>query len=289
VRLTHPDRVLYAAQGITKADLALYYAQVAERMLPRLARRPLMIVRCPRGQGEPCFHQKHPGRGLSQSVRRVPIEEGGKKLQSMYVEDAEGLLQLVQIGALEIHAWGARVDDVERPDQLTFDLDPDEDLPWSRVVSAAHELRERLEQLELVPFLKTTGGKGLHLVVPLRPSTRWDETKQFCKQIAESLVRRHPDRYLVNISKAKRKGKVLIDYLRNGRGATAVCAYSTRARAAAPVALPIAWDDLPQRSRPDLRVENVPARVAETEDPWADFDARRKALSARMLRAAGLR
>jgi bifunctional non-homologous end joining protein LigD len=287
VRLTHPDRVLYAKQGITKADLALYYAQVAERMLPHVARRPLMVVRCPRGQGAECFYQKHPGKGMSAAIRRAPIEESEGVLESMYVEDVQGLLQLVQIGALEIHAWGCHVDDVERPDQLTFDLDPDEGLPWKEVMAAARELDARLERLGLTTFLKTTGGKGLHLVVPIEPSAGWDEVKQFCKDVAEAMVRQHPDRYLVNISKAKRRGKILIDYLRNGRGATAVCPYSTRAREGAPVALPIAWTDLTARLRPDrFRVENTPAHIARAPDPWAHFETARRPLAARLLRAA---
>ena len=289
VRLTHPDRVLYAKQGITKADLALYYAQVAERMLPLLAQRPLMLVRCPRGQGAECFHQKHPGRGLSKAIRRVPIEEREGVLETMYVENLDGLLQLVQIGALEIHTWGCRVDAVERPDQLTFDLDPDTALPWRDVVRAARELKARLEELDLTPFLKTTGGKGVHLVVPIRPSAGWDDAKQFCKDIAEGMVRRHPDRYVATISKAKRKGKLLIDYLRNGRGATAVCAYSTRAREGAPVALPVAWSELARLRPGRFRVANVPAHLARAPDPWADLGAHRTALSARLLRAAAAR
>jgi bifunctional non-homologous end joining protein LigD len=290
VRLTHPDRVLYAAQGITpavtKADLALYYARVAERMLPLLARRPLMIVRCPQGQGAQCFHQKHPGQGMSKAVKRVAIKESKGVLQSMYVDDAEGLLQLVQVGALEIHTWGVRAGDLEHPDQLTFDLDPDEGLAWSAVIEAARTLKKQLERLELACFLKTTGGKGLHVVVPIKPRADWTEVKQFCKDVAEAMARREPDKYLVTISKAKRKGKLLIDYLRNGRGATAVCAYSTRARDGAPVALPIAWDELDEHLRPaQFAVSNVPERMSEP-DPWADFAQHATALNARMLRAA---
>ena len=224
---------------------------------------------------------------MTEAVKRLPIAERKGVLESMYVEDAAGLLQLVQVGALEIHTWGSRVDDVERPDQLTFDLDPDEDLPWNAVIAAARELEQRLRRLELASFLKTTGGKGLHLVVPIAPSVEWDEAKAFCKRIAESMAHAHPDEYLVTISKQKRKGKLLIDYLRNGRGATAVCAYSTRARAGAPVALPIAWDELGADLRPDrFTVSSVPDLVAGRPDPWADFDAHRPALDARRLRAA---
>jgi bifunctional non-homologous end joining protein LigD len=290
VRLTHPDRVLYAEQGITKADLALYYAQVAERMLPQVARRPLMIVRCPRGQGAECFHQKHPGLGTSAAIKRVKIAESKGVLESMYVEDAEGLVQLVQMGALEVHTWGSRVDDVEHPDQLTFDLDPDEGLAWSEVAAAARALKARLDQLELPSFLKTTGGKGLHLVVPIEPSVSWEVAKQFCHDVAAGMMRRQPDKYVITISKAQRKGKLLIDYFRNGRGATAVCAYSTRAREGAPVALPIAWRELSAKERPrPLAVNEVAAHIGKTPDPWADFGAHRPALTEKRLRAAAAR
>jgi len=290
VRLTHPDRVLYAEQGITKADLALYYAQVAERMLPQVVRRPLMIVRCPQGQGAECFHQKHPGKGMSAAIKRAKVAESKGVLESMYLEDAEGLVQLVQMGALEIHTWGSRVDDVEHPDQLTFDLDPDEGLPWAEVAAAARALKARLDQLELPTFLKTTGGKGLHLVVPIEPNVTWDVAKQFCHDVAAGMMRRQPDKYVITISKQKRKGKLLIDFFRNGRGATAVCAYSTRARDGAPVALPIAWSELNAKARPGpFSVVDVPAHIGETPDPWADFGEHRPALTARVLAAAAER
>jgi bifunctional non-homologous end joining protein LigD len=287
VRLTHPDRVLYAQQGLTKADLALYYAQVAERMLPHLAQRPLMLVRCPNGQGQPCFHQKHPGRGASKAIKRVPIRESKGTLDSMYVEDEDGLLALVQLGTLEIHTWGSRMADVERPDQLTFDLDPDLGLPFARVIEAALTLKARLEQLDLSCFLKTTGGKGLHVVVPIQPRADWDLAKRFCKSLAESMVRREPDKYVVDISKQKRKGKLLVDYLRNARGATAVCAYSTRAHPGAEVALPIAWEQLDANLRPGhFTLYDAAERVGSTPDPWAQFFEHPKPLSAKMLEAA---
>jgi bifunctional non-homologous end joining protein LigD len=284
VQLTHPERVLYPEQGITKADLALYYAQVAERMLPHLVRRPLMLVRCPEGAGEQCFHQKHPTQGISPAIHRVPIRERKATQPSMFVEDAEGLIALVQVGALEIHTWGSRVDDVDVPDQLVFDLDPDEDLPRTYLVAAAKELRARLSALDLPVFLKVTGGKGLHLVVPIAPRTGWDDVRAFCKAIAERMVRDQPERYVATVTKAKRKGKVLIDYLRNGRGATAICAYSTRARAGAPVAMPLDWAELSAHVTADrFTVNTVPQRVASRPDPWCDFDAQRPHLTRALL------
>jgi bifunctional non-homologous end joining protein LigD len=285
VRLTHPERVLFPEIDVTKADLALYYAQVARRMLPHVAQRPLMLVRCPEGQGKPCFHQKHPTPGMSRAIKRIEIPEKKGTFETMYVEDAEGLVQLVQNGALEIHTWGSRIDDVERADQLTFDLDPDEGLPWTRVIEAARTVEQRLRGLDLPAFLKTTGGKGLHIVVPITPSLEWDELKALCKSFADSLVRAEPTKYLATISKAARKGKILIDYLRNGRGATAVCAYSTRARARAPVATPIDWQELTPKLRPDqFTIRELPKRVATTQDPWRGFGDYRPKLTAAVQR-----
>jgi bifunctional non-homologous end joining protein LigD len=291
IRLTHPDRVLYAEQGLTKRDLALYYAQVAPYMLPHVARRPLMLVRCPEGHDKECFHQKHPGNGVPDSVGRVPIRERNVTRQYMYVEDAIGLVSLVQVGALEIHSWGSRIDRLEYPDQLVFDLDPDEGLPLPRLIDAAHELRARLAAIGLTGFVKTTGGKGLHVVVPVEPRTKWDDAKQFSKALVQSMVRAEPRRYLATMSKAKRKGKIFLDYLRNGRGSTAVCAYSTRARSGAPVALPIAWDELDAELRArDFDLRSTPARLAGLQrDPWRDFAAARAPIGKAARRSVGLR
>lgn len=286
VRLTNPGRVLFPELGITKAQLALYYAQVAERMLPHVAYRPLMLVRCPEGVGTQCFHQKHPTQGMSPLIKRVKIPESKGMFETLYIESASGLIQLVQNGALEIHTWGSRYDDYERADQITIDLDPDVGLPWPRVIEAALDVKRRLEKLDLPTFLKTTGGKGLHIVVPIEPGLEWDALKAFCQSFAQSLVRAAPSKYVATISKAQRKGKVLIDYLRNGRGATAVCAYSTRARATATVACPIAWSELTEDLRPDqFTLQNVPQRLATTKDPWRDFGKHRPKLTNSQQRA----
>ncbi|HEX2675559.1 MAG TPA: non-homologous end-joining DNA ligase [Polyangiales bacterium] len=283
--LTHPDRVLYPEQGITKADLALYYAQVAGRMLPHLVDRPLMLVRCPEGTGKQCFHQKHPTDATSDAIRRVRIVEKRATREHMTIDDGEGLLALVQLGALEIHTWGSRAKRLEYPDQLTFDLDPDEGLPWQRVTEAAHALHDRLEALGLPSFVKTTGGKGLHVVVPIAPRTRWDVAHAFCQALAEQWVREEPERYVSTVSKAKRRGKILIDYLRNGRGATAVCAYSTRARAGAPVSTPLVWSELDTIDPKALTIRTLPGRIAaQKEDPWRGFFDSPPALTAARLR-----
>jgi bifunctional non-homologous end joining protein LigD len=291
VRITHPDRVLYPGPGITKADVALYYAQVAPYILPHLTGRPLSLVRCPEGVTKSCFFQKHPTTGVPASVHRVSIREKNQTVPYLMVDDVDGLLGLIQVGALEIHSWGSRAAQLECPDQLVFDLDPDEDLPWQRSIEAAERLRSRLSDLELVPFLKTTGGKGLHIVVPIEPRLDWDAAKAFSRAVVDQLVRAEPSRYLATMSKARRSGKVFLDYFRNGRGATAVCAYSTRAKPDAPVSVPIAWDELTPALRADsFRLRDVPSRLAAlARDPWASFDADRRPITPAMRRALGLR
>jgi bifunctional non-homologous end joining protein LigD len=282
VRLTHPGRVLYPGQGLTKLDLARYYQAVAGRLLPHLRDRPLSLVRCPSGSEGQCFYQKHLGEGFSAAVERVEIEEKDGGVEPYGVANSPAaVVALVQMGVLEIHTWGARRDRLERPDRMIFDLDPDEGLPWERVLEAARELRDRLAELGLTSFVKTTGGKGLHVVVPLRRRHGWDEVKEFSAAVAEERVRRRPDRYVATAAKEKRAGRVFIDYLRNTRGATAVAPYSTRAKPGAPVSTPLAWEEL----GPDLRsdrytVANLPARLAALDrDPWQGYAAVRQSLT----------
>ncbi len=230
VRISHPDRVLYPEQGITKLDLATYYERVATWMMPHVANRPLALVRCPGGRGSPCFFQKHPSEGPAEHLSQVDISEAGPPEYHVAIKDPAGLIALVQMGVLEIHVWGSQARRLEKPDRLIFDLDPDPAVAWPQVVTAAREVRLVLQELGLVSFLKTTGGKGLHLVVPVTPRLEWDEAKDFCRSVANFIVRAAPDRYIATMSKAARKGKIFIDYLRNGRGATAIAPYSTRAR-----------------------------------------------------------
>ena len=232
VRLSHPEKVLYPEQDITKRDLANYYVRVAEWMLPHVKGRPLALLRCPEGHTKSCFFQKHPGQGASEHLRQVNVSASGPAEYNLTIVDTASLVALVQMGVLEIHAWGCLSRQLEKPDRLIFDLDPDPGVEWPEVVRAARELRLLLEELDLESFLKTTGGKGLHVVVPVVPRMDWDEAKAFCHAVADFMVRGAPDRYIATMSKAARKGKIFVDYLRNGRGATAVAAYSTRARAA---------------------------------------------------------
>ncbi|MEX0890663.1 MAG: DNA ligase D [Gemmatimonadota bacterium] len=288
VRLTSPDRVLYKAQGITKLDLARYYEAVAEWMLPHVRNRPLTLVRCPTGYQE-CFYQKHIEASSPESIVRVEVNPDDPRPYGA-VDSAAGLVALAQIGALELHTWGARRDRLERPDRFTLDLDPDPSVPWKRVLEAAFQLRDLLDELGLRSFPKTTGGKGLHLVVPIERRSGWDEVKEFSRRLGAVLEEANPGRYTLNISKAKRQGRVLIDYLRNGRGATAVEVYSTRARAGAPVAVPVRWDELGPKLKPDrYNIKNLPRRLASLrEDPWAEYFDVRQSITAAMRRAVGM-
>lgn len=289
VPLTNPDKVLYPAQGITKLALARYYEQIAEHMLPHAEKRLLTLVRCPAGQGKPCFFQRHEAEGLSEAIQRMAVEEDDGERTYLYIETAEGLVSLVQMGALEVHLWGSRVDRIEQPDRMVFDLDPAPDLPWERVADAARTARRLLSSLDLQSFVKTTGGKGLHVVVPIAPRRGWDEVKAFTKAVADALVRLDPARYTATMSKAKRTGKVFVDYLRNGRGATAVAPYSTRARPGAAVATPLAWDELDAPLDPaSFTIETVPQRLATIRDPWAELTSVRQSITSAMLKQIGL-
>ncbi|HEU4617936.1 MAG TPA: DNA ligase D [Gammaproteobacteria bacterium] len=288
VRLSHPDRVLFAEQGITKLHLARYYEQIGQWILPHLAGRPLALLRCPSGTGEACFFQKHPPEGLSSAVGRVAIEESGGEATHLYVDSLKGLVALVQIGVLELHCWGCRIDTLETPDLLVLDLDPGPGVTWPRLLEGALGLKERVERLGLQTFPKLTGGKGLHLVAPIAPARGWDDVKRFALAIAEAEARERPDRFTTNMAKSKRTGRIFIDYLRNGRGATAIAPYSTRARPGAPVAVPVAWDELDPASRSDrYAIDTVRRRLAALrKDPWAGFEEARTTITDEMIAAA---
>ena len=292
VRLTNPDRVLYPGQGITKRGLAGYYATVAERILPAIRDRPLTLVRCPRGQDEACFVQRRAGDAVPDSVLRVELPHRGEEPASddgedegpavhLAVDSLQGLLGLVQIGVLELHTWGARRDRLERPDRMVIDLDPDESLPFAAVTEAAIRVRDTLRGADLVPFVMTTGGKGLHVVVPLRRTVGWDVLKATARALAERLEAEQPDRYLAKASRTARAGKIYVDYLRNGYGSTSVAAYSTRARPGAPVATPITWPELEAGVDPaEFDTATIPRRLdVQREDPWGEFRGSARSLS----------
>jgi bifunctional non-homologous end joining protein LigD len=244
VRITHPSRVVYPGDGITKGEVAAYYAAVAGWILPELINRPLSMVRCPGGTDSACFFQKHHAAKLGSSVRAIPLEEKEGEDEYVYIRDLTGLLQLVQMNTLEFHPWGSRVDKPDAPDRIVLDLDPAPGVAWEAVVEGARDIRAHLEQLGLASFVRTSGGKGLHVVVPFRRGPGWPAVKAFCESLADAMVERDPGRYIATASKAKREGKIFIDWLRNARGATSVCNWSLRARAGAPVAMPLRWEEL---------------------------------------------
>jgi bifunctional non-homologous end joining protein LigD len=290
VKLTNADRVVFDGPRVTKLDLARYYERVADRILPHVEGRPLTLVRGPEGASKPTFYMKHTGVWAPKDLRRVKIQEKTKVGEYLVVDDLAGLISLVQMGILEVHTWNSTADKLEKPDRVVFDLDPDPAVPWTATVEAARLLKARLEELDLESFLKTTGGKGLHIVVPFRPGSPWDEAFDFTRGISEQIERAHPRRFTTEIPKAARKGKILIDYLRNNRGNTAVAPYSTRAKPNAPLSVPIAWEELTESLRPDqYTLANIDARLAKLKkDPWRDYFTVKQRLTAAARKAAAL-
>ena len=287
VRLTHPDRVFWPEVGVTKLELARFYEQIAAWMLRHVAGRPLSLLRAPEGHtGERFFH-KHVDKGWPPALGRVKVREGGKEVTYVMVTDAAGLVALAQMAVLEIHPWGARHDRIEQPDVMTFDLDPGPDVPWRALVEAAAHTRLFLHELGLTSFVKTTGGKGLHVVVPIERRLEWDDVKTFTENVAKVLARRDPQRFTASMSKAARPGKIFVDYVRNARSQTAVAAYSTRARPGAPVSTPLRWDELlAEESADRWNVRTLPRRLAAMKnDPWDEFFEVRQGITAAMRRA----
>ncbi len=284
VKLTHPDRIYWPDEGVTKQGLIDYYAQVWRFMAPFVVNRPLSLLRAPDGiAGRQRFFQKHAWKGMNAHVLEVidPKDKAGDKL--LKIVDFDGLVALIQSATLEIHPWGTTVDHWEKPDMLTMDLDPGDDVPWENVIAAAYELKERMEAAGLAAFVKTSGGKGLHVVSPLEPKASWAQMKAFAKGLADNMSADDPSLYLATATKAKRKGRIFIDYLRNGRGNTAVAAYSTRARPGAPVSMPLAWDELNADIGPaHFTIDNAPVRLdALSKDPWDGFFAAARPLMVR--------
>jgi bifunctional non-homologous end joining protein LigD len=274
VVLTHPDRVLYPEQGLRKRDLASYYVGIADWMLPHVAGRPLSLVRCPEGQQKTCFFQKHISDHVPEALGRVQVrEESGEIGFYPVINDLAGLISLVQMGVLEIHCWGSRADNIEKPDRLIFDLDPAEDVTFDRVIGVAQAVRSRLREFELETWVKTTGGKGLHVVVPIIPSHDWSEVYQFSWEFAQACAADIPELLTTNPRKVARKGKIFLDYLRNSRGATAIAPYSTRARSGAPVATPVRWNELGDNLRPGSHtLRTMARRMARLgHDPWEEL------------------
>jgi bifunctional non-homologous end joining protein LigD len=271
VRLTHPEKVLDPESGLTKRQLAEFYWAVAERMLPHIAGRPLSLVRCPEGAGKPCFYQKHVNHMLPAGIGGVDVPDKKTGVPELYItlDSAEALAGLAQMGVLEVHPWGSRNEDLEHPNRIIFDLDPDEELPWTTLCEAAAEVRKRLKRAGLESFLKTTGGKGLHIVAPIQPEPGWDVVKTATHNLVLAMERANPGLYLTKMTKAARKGKIFLDYLRNERGATAVAPFSPRARLGVPVSLPLPWTALKLPQRPVFRVSEFASwRERLRSDPW---------------------
>lgn len=270
VQISNPDKVIFEDPVIKKAEVVRYYAAVAERMMPYVGGRILSIVRCPKGISSSCFFKKHPGPGGQGTVTLPIATVNGEAEDYFYIENTTGLIHEAQMGTLEFHIWGSRADNLEKPDMMVFDLDPDEGMKLEQIRQGVRDLKSLLDQLSLISYLKTSGGKGYHIVVPFSPSADWDSFHYFAKRIAEVMEQKWPDRYTSNIRKDKRKNKIFIDWIRNARGATSIAPYSIRARKGAPVSMPIAWDELDTVSPNGVSMTDALERI-KGADPWENF------------------
>ncbi|QEY35716.1 DNA ligase D [Caproiciproducens galactitolivorans] len=277
IKITHPDKVMFDDPEITKADVIRYYEKVAAHMLPYVSHRILSIVRCPKGISQTCFFKKHPGTD-NQGIVSVSIPANDGEMENyFYIEDAAGLIAEAQMGTLEFHTWGSRVEKLETPDIMVFDLDPDEGMELDKVRQGVMDLKSILAELSINAYLKTSGGKGYHVVVPFKPTVSWDVFHDFAKRVAEVMEQKWPGRYTSNIRKDKRKNKIFIDWIRNGRGATSIAPYSIRARKGAKVSMPIAWDELETVAPDGITMADALQRIGRS-DPWKDFFQNKQAL-----------
>jgi bifunctional non-homologous end joining protein LigD len=289
LRLTHPEKILDEESHLTKRQLAEYYLAVADHLLPHIAERPLSIVRCPEGSGKPCFFQKHAGQGVSKGIDSVtvPDKRGNGSEEYITVSSKEGLVGLAQMGVLEIHPWGSKNDALETPDRIIFDLDPDAAIEWKTLVESAIEVRDVLKELGLQSFVKSTGGKGLHVVAPIQAKHEWPAVKEFTHNVVKALAGARPDRYLTKMTKSARKGRIFLDYLRNDRGSTAVAPYSPRARKGVRVAVPLGWGELRKGNPVEFGVSNFDAWKKRLQrDPWEELLHVKQALTEKAMRAA---
>ena len=288
VRLSSPDKVLWDEQGVTKADLAAHYERVAERILPHATMRLLSLVRCPEGAAGQCFFQKHDSKGFPEQLKRLEITESdGDRANYLYAENLSALIAGVQMGTIEFHIWGSRIDRLELPDRLVFDLDPDEGLGFAEVKAAALDISGRLEKIGLRSMPLVTGGKGVHVVAPLARRAEWPQVKAFARGFAQMIAAGEPDRYVAQAAKAKRKGRIFVDWLRNERGSTAICPYSTRARKGAPVATPVSWEELAGLDAANaFHIGDMEKRL-DAPDPWADAAGWDQSITKALLAATG--
>lgn len=280
VSISNPDRIVYPELGLTKLDVARHFHAVAKRMLPHVGNRPLSLLRCPDGTAGTCFFQKHWQGRLPEALDTVPVRERSGTKPYVVVRDATGLVTLAQWGVIEVHPWPATADHLEEPDWITFDLDPGPGRTWRDVVSAARELHKLLTALGLAAWPKLTGGKGVHVVVPIRRTVEWDVTSGFARAVAEHLAWQHPDRYISKAEKARRTGRIFIDWLRNTRGATAVAAWSPRARASAGVAVPVTWERLARIKAGD---QYTIGKLPTGPEAWTGFRRSARAITEAVL------
>ena len=270
IKITSPEKVMYGEPEITKADIVQYYEKVSERMLPFLSNRVLSVVRCPKGISQASFFKKHPGPD-SKGIFTIPVTNGsGETEEYFYLENLTGILYEVQMCTLEFHTWGSRVDAIENPDMMVFDLDPDEGMELSRVRQGVRDIRSILSELSLNSYLKTSGGKGYHVVVPLKPVVTWEVFHEFARTVAKVMEQKWPDRYTSNVRKSKRTDRIFIDWIRNGRGATSIAPYSLRARKGAKVSMPISWEELDTVAPDGVNMAEALVRI-NASDPWKDF------------------
>jgi bifunctional non-homologous end joining protein LigD len=287
VGISHPDRVVYPSPRLTKLDIARYYDAMQEWIVPHVRGRPLTVVRCPEGIAGACFFMKHSQVWAPAGLRRVRIQEKTKVGEYLIADNIEGVVGLAQMGVLEIHTWNSTFDTLECPNRIVFDLDPGRDVGWPRVIAAARLFRRLLESLDLESWVKTTGGRGLHVVVPLAPRADWSECLEFSRALSKRVVATHPAEYTTDFGKAGRENKILLDYLRNNRTNTSIAAYSTRARPGAPISMPVGWEELRPGLKPEsLSVESVPTRMRRRPaDPWQSYWVCRQRLTRQRLRA----
>lgn len=288
IKLSSPDRVVYPGQGVTKADLVAYYAAVAERMLPYIENRPLSLLRCPQGRAKYCFFQKHDTGAFPEAMKSLMIaEKDGHEESYFYIDSLAGLIAGTQMNVLEWHLWGSLTKDVEKAERLIFDIDPDEGLGFEHVRSAATDIRAELEELGLQSYALVSGGKGIHVIAPIRTTTAWPEVKAFCRGFAQHLAQKYPDRFTANIRKVNRKGKLFIDYLRNERGSTAIAPWSSRSRQGAPAAVPVSWDELATVTAANQFTLADAAQRAKLPDPWKGYFTLSQSITKAMMKAVG--
>jgi len=285
IALTRPEKILYPDSDVTKSDLAHYYESVEEHIVPHLTGRPLTLFRCPNGWQKACFFQKAADPSARSVLEPVTVQTSEGKQEYMTADSLAAIIKLVQMSVMEIHPWGSTRKTLDKPDRLIFDLDPDDAVKWDKIAEAAKLLKTILDELGLKSFLKTTGGKGLHVVVPIRTTVSWDEAKGFTRTVAELLARTFPDRFIATMSKAQRKNRIFIDYLRNAEGATAIGTFCARARFGAPVSTPIRWEELKTDVRHEyFNIQNVPERLKTIKDPWEGFFEMRQTLTKAMMK-----